>query len=139
MMFNIANVQHLFNQMVTEKYSDIARGEPSPRDYEIAEHLISMVELFMNSTEVLDADVTLCINDYDDDDGEYEHTTDLNDSQETFTIGDHSYSYETMQEIVEYANNHSFKSVQHQYRLIKQRSQLKRIRKYVRQFGTKQQ
>lgn len=138
-MFNIANVQHLFNQMVTEKYSDIARGEPSPRDYEIAEHLISMVELFMNSTEVLDADITLCINDYEDDDGEYEHTTDLNDSQETFTIGDHSYSYETMQEIVEYANNHSFKSVQHQYRLIKQRSQLKRIRKYVRQFGTKQQ
>ena len=136
-MFNIANILHLFNKLITEKHPDLTTDEPSPRDYEIADQLLCMVELLMHSTEVLDADITLCIDDYDD--GDEEYTADLNDSQESFAVGDHSYSYETMQEIVEFANNHSFKAVQHRYRLIKQRSQLKRIRKYVKQFGTKRQ
>ena len=132
-MFNIANILHLFNKLITEKYPDLTTDEPSPRDYEIVDQLVEIVELLMNSTEVLDADITLCINDYDDDDDE-EYTADLDDSQESFAVGDHSYSYETMQEIVEFANNNSFKVVKHRYRLIKQRSQLRRIIKYVKQF-----
>jgi hypothetical protein len=111
-MFNIANVLYLFNKLVAEKYPDLTRDEPSPRDYEIADQLIGMFELLMNSTEVLDADITLCIDDYGDGDDDGEYTADLNDSQESFAVGDHSYSYETMQEIVEFANNHSFKIVQ---------------------------
>jgi hypothetical protein len=138
-MFNIANILYLFNKLVAEKYPDLTRDEPSPRDYEMADQLMVMVELLMNSSEVLDADITLCINDYDDGDGNEEYTADLNDSQESYVVGDQSYSYETMQEIVEFANNHSFKAVQHRYRLIKQRSQLRRIRKYVKEFGTKRQ
>ena len=128
---------HLFKKLITEKYPDLTTDEPSPRDYEINDQLIGIVELLMNSTEVLDADITLRIDDYGD--GDEEYTADLNNSQESFVVGAHSYSYETMQEIVEFANNHCFKAVQRQYRLIKQRNQLERIRKYVKQFGTKRQ
>jgi hypothetical protein len=44
-----------------------------------------------------------------------------------------------MCEIVQYANNHRFSSVKNRCRLIKQKSQLNRIRKYVRCQGTQRQ
>ncbi len=44
-MFNIANVLHLFKKLLTEKYPDLTRDEPSPKDYEIADQLLGMVEL----------------------------------------------------------------------------------------------
>ena len=127
----------VFSKLITEKNPDLTTDELSPRDYEIADQLIGVVELFMNSIEVLDVDITLCIDDYNDGDEDYK--ANLDDNQESFAVGDHSYSYETIQEIVEFANNHSFKAVQHRYRLKKLRNQLERIREYSKQSGTRRQ
>jgi hypothetical protein len=136
-MFNIVNVIHLFNKLVAEKYPDCTRDEPYPRYYEIADQLMVVIELFTNSAEVLDGDVTLEIDHYGDDDGEY--TMESDDDEKSFTVGGHSYSCKIMHEIVEFANTHQFSAVQHRYRLIKQRNQSKRIRKYVKQLETKRQ
>jgi hypothetical protein len=57
-MFNIANVLHLFNKLVTEKYSDCTRDET-------ADQLMMVIELFMNSAEVLDGDSLRIINIFD--------------------------------------------------------------------------
>jgi len=95
---------HLFNQLVREKYPNCTIDEPSSRDYEIANQLTVVIGLFMNSAEVLQGDVVLEIDDYDDDDGEYMLESD--DDQKSLTVGGHSYSYKTMLEIVEFANTH---------------------------------
>jgi len=50
-MFNMANMLHLFNKLITEKYPDLTTDELSPRDYEIANQLVEIVELLKNSTE----------------------------------------------------------------------------------------
>jgi hypothetical protein len=44
-----------------------------------------------------------------------------------------------MCEIVQFTSTHQFSTVKRRYHLIKQKSQLKRIRKYVRQQRTKRQ
>jgi hypothetical protein len=64
-MFNIANVLHLFNNLVAEKYSDCTRDEPTPLDYETADQLMMVIELFMNSAQVLDGDSLRIINIFD--------------------------------------------------------------------------
>jgi len=128
---------HLFNQLVREKYPNCKIDETSSRDYKMADQLMVVVGLFMNSAEVLQGDVVLEVDDYDDDDGEYMLESD--DDEKSLTVRDHSYSYKTMLEIVEFANTHQLSTVQHRYRLIKQQNQLKRIRKYVKRLGTKRQ
>ncbi len=130
-MFNIANVIYLFNKLVNEKYSDCKVDDPSPRDHEMANQLMTALELLMNSSEIIEGDVVLDIDEYDDGDSSY--TVDSDDDEENYTIRNHSYSYKTMYEIVQYANTHRFSSVKKRYRLIKQKSQLYRIRKYVKQ------
>jgi hypothetical protein len=57
-MFNIANVLRLFNKLVAEKYSDCT-------SYETADQLMIVIELFMNSAEVLDGDSLRIINIFD--------------------------------------------------------------------------
>lgn len=135
-MFNIGNVMYLFNKLVHEKYSDCKADDPSPRDHEMANQLMTALELLINSSEIIEGDITLEIDEYDDGDSSY--TAD-SDDEEICTIRNHSYSYKTMCEIVQYANTHQFSTVKNRYRLIKQKSQLRRIRKYVRQQGTKRQ
>jgi hypothetical protein len=72
--------------------------------------------LLINSSEVIDGDITLEIDEYDDGDSSY--TAD-SDDEETCTIGNHSYSYKIMCEIVQYANTHQFSTVKNRYRLMK--------------------
>jgi len=130
-MFNVANVVRLFNQLVKEKYPDCKKDRPS-------DQLISVLQLLATSSEMIDGDITLDIDDYDDADESY--TIEINDTEETFVVGNRSYSYQTMCEIVQFANTHQFSSVKRRYRLIKDKKHLRRrIRKYVRQQGNRRQ
>ncbi|CAF4079944.1 unnamed protein product [Rotaria sp. Silwood1] len=136
-MFNIANVMHLLMKLVMEKYPDCKQDELSSQDYEMADQLMITLELFINSSEIFDGNIVLEIDDYDDSDGEYNIESD--DDEETYSVGSHFYSYKTMLDIVQFANTHLFSAVQRRYHLIKQRNQLTRSRKYVKQQGTKRQ
>ena len=136
-MHNIANVMYLFNKLVNEKYSDYKMSDLSPRDHEIADQLVLALNLLIDSSDIIEGDVILEIDDYDDENSSYSNDSD--DDEQHYTITNHSYSYKIMCDIVQYANNHRFSSVKNRYRLIKQKSQLKRIRKYVRCQGTQRQ
>ncbi len=74
-MFNVANAVSLFNQLVKEKYPDCKKDRPS-------DQLISVLQLLANSSEMIDGDITLDIDDYDDADQSY--TIEPNDTEETF-------------------------------------------------------
>lgn len=136
-MFNIANVVRLFNELVKEKYPDCKEDRPSPQDHAAADQLISVLQLLTTSPEMIDGDIMLDIDEYDDADESY--TIESDDTEQTYVASNRSYSYQTMCEIVQYANSHQFSSVKRRYRLIKDKKQLRRIRKYVRQEGTRQQ
>ena len=129
-MHNIANVMYLFNKLVNEKYSDCKMSDLSPQDRQIADQLVLAFNLLIGSSEIIEGDVILEIDEYDDDSSSYSNDSD--DDEQHYTITNHSYSYKTMCDIVQYASNHRFSSVKNRYRSIKQKSQLKRIRKYLR-------
>ncbi|CAF3853800.1 unnamed protein product [Rotaria sp. Silwood1] len=136
-MFNVANVVRLFNELEKEKYPDCKEDKPSPQDHAAADQLISVLQLLTTSSEMIDGDITLDIDEYDDTDKSY--TIESDDTKETYIVGNRSYSYQTMHEIVQFSNTHQFSSVKRRYRLIKDKKHLRRIKKYVRQQGTRQQ
>jgi len=136
-MFNIANVVGLFNELVKQKYPDCKEDKPSSQDHAAADQLISVLQLLTISSEMIDGDITLEIDEYDDADESY--TVESDSTEEHCVVGNRSYSYETMCEIVQFANSHQFSSVKRRYRLIKDKKHLRRIRKYVRQEGTRRQ
>jgi hypothetical protein len=135
-MFNVANVIRIFDRLVKEKFPDCQEDEPSPADYATADQLLAVLQLLTNSPEMIEGDITLAIDDYDDDES---YTTESDVDGETNAVGEHSYSYQTMCEIVQFAKSHQFSSVKRRYRLIKDKKQLRRIKKYVTQQGTKRQ
>jgi hypothetical protein len=138
-MLNVANVMRLFNLLVTEKYPDCKEDEPSPQDYATVDQLFAVLQLLTTSSEMIEGDITLKTDDYDDDDDDESFTTGSGVDEETHAVGDHSYPYQTMREIVQFANTDQFSSVKRRYRLIRDKKQSRIIKKYVKQQGTKRQ
>lgn len=135
-MINIDNILHLFDSLVRRKYPSSSPTEPSSQDHELADQLFQLFDQLLNAAELqVDNIVTLNINSYyDDDDDEYQEETQITTF---YDIGGTKYSYDTMCAIVEFAKNHSFSSLCHRYKRIKSKQQLQRIKKYVKDEGTK--
>ncbi|CAF0792259.1 unnamed protein product [Rotaria sordida] len=100
-MLNIANVVRSFNQLVEEKYPDCKEDGPSPRDDVTADQLFLVLQLLTTSCDMIEGDITLNIDDYDDDKS-YTSESDIN--EETHTASSHSDSYQTIRDIVEFAD-----------------------------------
>ncbi len=120
-MLNVANVMCLFNLLVKEKYPDCKEDEPSPQDYATVDQLFAVLQLLTTLSEMIEGDITLKTDDYDDDDESF--TIGSRVDEETHAVGDHSYPYQTMREIVQFANTDQFSSVKRRYRLIRDKKQ----------------
>ena len=136
-MINVNNVLHIFNDLVRQKYPNVAPIEPSSKDYELADQMFVLFNQLLNSTELLnDHIVTLDFDEYDDCNPDYQEEN-MNDA----SAGAHGikYSYDTMCAIVKYSQTHPFTSIRRRYRQIKYKEQLRRIKQYVNAEGTKTQ
>jgi len=134
-IININNILHLFNDLVRQKYPSSSDTEPSSQDHELADQLFQLFDQLLNAAELeVDNIVTLDFNAYDDDDEEYQEE---NNNRTFFTTHGTKYSYDTMCAIVEYSKSHTFSSLCSQYKRIKSKQHLHRIKQYVKDQGTK--
>ncbi|CAF1265076.1 unnamed protein product [Adineta ricciae] len=135
-MINVNNILYMFNNLVRQKYPELAQSEPSCKDHELADQLFLFFNhQLLNSTEPLvDHTVKLDFDEYDDCSADY-HEEDKNDAASN--VDGIKYPYDTMCAIVEYSKNHTFNSINRRYKQIKYKEQLRRIKQYVNVEGTK--
>ncbi len=135
MASTVHNVLNLFNNLVLQKYPEPSCTEPSAKDHVLADQLFSLFNELLNSSElIVNHIVTLTVNTYSDDIEEYKENAESGASVKT---DDTIYPYDTMCAIVEYSKTHNFASVSNRYRKIKHNEQLRRIKQYVKDQGTK--
>ena len=100
-MINVNNFLYIFNDLVRQKYPDVAPSEPSSKDYELSDQMFVLLNQLLHSTELLtDHIVTLDFNEYDDCNPDYQEENMIDTSPDVHGI---KYSYDTMCAIVKYS------------------------------------